>query len=181
MTKSPLGGKTGPDPTDRGKIGVKRSLLTEAQGIPVGLAVAGANRHDPKLVRATVDSLPVPRPAPSPDPESPSLGLCLDKGYDFNEVRQTLHEFGFTAHIRPEAPVRRTRHSKPHLSVLGRGEEAQAIADFKARRWVVERTHSWMNRFRRILVRRDKSPDNYTPFLHFACALIALRAEGLLG
>ena len=78
LTKSPLdGGKTGPNPTDRGKRGVKRSLLTEAQGIPVGLAVDGANRHDMKLVRATVDSLPVPRPGPSP--EHPQ-GLCLDKG-----------------------------------------------------------------------------------------------------
>ena len=53
MTKSPWAGeKTGPNPTDRGKSGVKRSLLTEAQGIPVGLAVDGANRHDMKLVRA---------------------------------------------------------------------------------------------------------------------------------
>ncbi len=87
----------------------------------------GANRHDMKLVRATVDSLPVPRPAPAP--ERPQ-GLCLDKGYDFDEVRRTVDEFGFTAHIR------------------SRGEEAQAIkkeAGFKARRWVVERTHSWMN------------------------------------
>ena len=51
LTKAPLGGeKTGPNPTDRGKSGVKRSLLTEAQGIPVGLAVDGANRHDMKLV-----------------------------------------------------------------------------------------------------------------------------------
>ena len=61
---------------------------------------------------------------------------------------------------------------------------AQAIkkaAGFKARRWVVERTHSWLNRFRRILVRWDKSPANYIAFLHFACALIALRAAGLLG
>ena len=56
--------------------------------------------------------------------------MCLDKGYDFAEVRRTLDEFGFTAHIR------------------SRGEEAQAIkreAGFKARRWVVERTHSWLN------------------------------------
>ena len=90
------GGKTGPNPTDRGKSGVKRSLLTEAGGIPVGLAVDGANRHDMKLVRATVDSLPVPRPPPSP--KHPQ-GLCLDKGYDFDEVRRTLDEFGFTAHI----------------------------------------------------------------------------------
>ena len=55
--------------------------MTEAQGIPVGLAVDGANRHDMKLVRATVDSLPVPRPAPSPDQPQ---GMCLDKGYDFD-------------------------------------------------------------------------------------------------
>ena len=83
--------------------------------------------------------------------------MCLDKGYDFDEVRRTLDEFGFTAHIR------------------SRGEEAKAIkreAGFKARRWVVE-THSWLNRFRRILVRWDKSPDNYIAFLHFACALEA--------
>ncbi len=138
-------------------------MLTEAQGLPVGLVVEGANRHDMKLVQATVDSSPVPRPKPAP--ETPQ-GLCVDKGYDYDEVRQTLQAFGFTAHIR------------------SRGEEAQAIkreAGFKARRWVVERTHSWMNRFRRILIRWDKSPGNYIAFLHFACALIAFRAAGLLG
>jgi transposase len=116
-----------------------------------------------KLAQATVDSIPIERPAPTW--EQPQ-GLCLDKGYDYDEVRQTMQEFGFTLHIR------------------SRGEEAQAIkreAGFKARRWVVERTHSWMNRFRRILVRWDKSVENYIAFLHFACALIVLRAAGLLG
>jgi transposase len=138
-------------------------VLTEAKGVPVGLAVDGANRHDMKLVRATVYSVPVQRPVPTA--QQPQ-GLCLDKGYDFDEVRQTVQEFGFTAHIR------------------SRGEEARAIkreAGFKARRWVVERTHSWMNRFRRILIRWDKSASNYIAFLHFACALIAFRAAGLLG
>ena len=62
----------------------------------MGLAVDGANRHDMKLVRATVDSLPVPRPVTSP--ETPQ-GMCLDKGYDFGEVRRTLDEFGFTAQV----------------------------------------------------------------------------------
>ena len=76
----------------------------------MGLAVDGANRHDMKLVRATVDSLPVPRPAPSPDQPQ---GMCLDKGYDFDEVRRTLDEFGFTAHIRSRA--RRPRPSKEKL------------------------------------------------------------------
>ena len=156
-------GKTGANPTDRGKRGVKRSLLTEAQGVPVALAVDWANRHDMKLVGATLESLPAPRPSPSP---AHPQGMCLDKGYDFTEVRRTLDEFGFSAHIR------------------SRGEEAQATkrqAGFESRRWVVERTHSWLNRFRRILVRWDKSPQNYIACLHFACAPISLRAAGLLG
>jgi putative transposase len=90
--------------------------------------------------------------------------MCLDKGYDYDEVYATLLEFGFTAHVRP------------------RGEEAQAIkreAGFKARRWMVERVHSWLNRFRRLLVRWEKKPQNYLAFLHFACGLIAFRAAGL--
>ena len=129
----------------------------------MGVAVDGANRHDMKLVRPTLDSVLIARPEPTL--EQPQ-GMCLDKGYDYDEVRRTLEEFGFTAHIR------------------SRGEEAKAIkreAGFRARRWVVERTHGWLNRFRRILVRWDKSPDNYIAFLHFACALITFRAAGLLG
>ena len=164
MTKAPLGGQeTGPNPTDRGKSGVKRSLLTEGHGIPVGLAVDGANRHDMKLVRQTIENMVIERPQPTP--EQPQ-GMCLDKGYDFQEVRDILTEFGFTAHIR------------------SRGEEIQELAreaGKKARRWVVERTHSWMNRFRRILIRWEKKPENYIAFLHFACALIAFRAAGLFG
>ena len=138
-------------------------MLTDGQGVPIGLAVAGANRHDMKLVRETLDSIIVVRPEPT---AAQPQGLCLDKGYDYAEVRDTVAEFGFTAHIR------------------ARGEEAHAIkreAGFRARRWVVERTHSWMNRFRRVLIRWDKKPENYLAFLHFACALIALRASGLIG
>ena len=157
------GKKTGPNPTDRAKCGVKRSLLTERQGVPVGLVVAGANRPDMKLVKDTVQSLVVKRPRP---PNKQPQGMCLDKGYDYAEVRDTLKAFGFTAPIR------------------ARGEEAQALkrqAGVKARRWVVERTHSWMNRFRRGLIRWDKKGENYLAFLHFACGLIAFRASGLFG
>jgi transposase len=164
MTKAPLGGDvTGPNPTDRAKAGVKRSLLTEGHGVPLGLEVAGANRNDMKLVRATIESIVVERPKPTD--EQPQ-GMCLDKGYDYDEVREILHEFGFTAHIR------------------SRGEEAKELvreAGQRARRWVVERSHSWMNRFRRILVRWEKKPEHYLAFLHFACALIAFRAAGLFG
>lgn len=164
MTKAPLGGgEIGPNPTDRAKGGVKRRLLTEGHGIPLGVAIAGAHRHDMTLVQATLASLVVERPGPT---VAQPQGMCLDKGYDYQEVRDTLEEFGFTAHIR------------------SRGEEAKAItteAAHKARRWVVERSHSWMNRFRRILVRWDKKSANYLAFLHFSCALIAFRAAGLFG
>jgi transposase len=159
-----LGGKsTGPNPTDRGKRGVKRSLLTEANGIPIGLAVDGANRNDFKMARATIDSIPIERPEPT---EASPQGMCLDKGYDYDEIRDLLAEFGFTAHIR------------------ARAEEAKAIkqeAGFKARRWVVERTHSWMNRFRRLLIRWEKKPQNYIALLHLACACITFKQSGLLG
>lgn len=142
---------------------MKRSLLTEGHGIPLGLVVDGANRHDMMLVRATLESLVITRPSVSPET---SQGLCLDKGYDYDEVRAIVAEFGFTAHIR------------------SRSEEAHELAQEagkRARRWVVERSHSWMNRFRRILVRWEKKPEHYLAFLHFACALIAFRAAGLFG
>ena len=158
-----MGGKTGPNPTDRAKGGVKRSLLTDGGGVPLGVAVEGANRNDFKMARVTLESVPIPRPEPTA--EEPQ-GLCLDKGYDYQEVRDLAVEFGYTAHIRP------------------RGEEARAIqreAGYQARRWVVERTHSWLNRFRRILIRWEKKPENYLAMLHLACALVTYRAAGLPG
>jgi putative transposase len=127
------------------------------------VAVDGANRVDFQLARVTIESIPIRRPKPTKrDPQ----GLCLDKGYDYNEVRELAVEFGYTPHIR------------------ARGEEAQAIkheVGFKARRWVVERTHSWMNRFRRILIRWEKKLENYLGLLHLVCAWITYRAADLLG
>lgn len=138
-------------------------MLTEAHGIPIALAIDGANRNDMKLVQATLGDLPPGRPVPTA--ELPQ-GLCMDKGYDYNEVRELVEQLRFTAHIR------------------SRGEEAQMIksdARFQARRWVVERTHSWMNRFRGLLIRWAKKAENYLAFLHLACGIIAWRATGLLG
>lgn len=157
------GKKTGPNPTDRAKGGVKRSVLTEANGVPIGVAVGGANVNDFKLARETIESVPVDRPRPT---KHRPQGMCLDKGYDYDEVRDLLDEFGYTAHLR------------------SRGEEIRELARSahrKARRWVVERTHSWMNRFRRILIRWEKKPQNYLAMLHFSCAIITYRALGLLG
>ena len=127
----------------------------------MGLPIAGANVNDFKLARQTLESIPVKRPPPSlRRPQN----LCLDKGYDYDEVRDLAVEFGFTAHIR------------------SRGEEAKLIrrsSRFKARRWVAERTHSWMNRYRRILIRWEKKPENYTAMLHLTLGCIAYQASGL--
>ncbi len=79
--------------------------------------------------------------------------------------RDIIKEFGFTAHIR------------------ACGEEAQAIkkeACFKARRWVVEHTRSWMNRFCRILARWEKFPETILAMLYLTCAAITWRATCLL-
>lgn len=152
-----MGKKTGPNPTDRGKRGTKRSVLTDGRGVPLGVVTAGANRNDFKLARETLASIPVMRPAPTA--ASPQ-GLCLDKDYDRGEVRALAAEFGFTAHIR------------------GRGKEAWELkrqAGARARRWVVERTHSWLNRFRRVLIRWEKRSDTHLAMLHFALALITWR------
>src|SRR5436853_2923561 len=149
---------TGPNPTDRGKSGTKRSLQTEGHGLPIGLSVDGANQTDMKLVDPTLASIPIDRPeSTEPVPQH----LSLDKGYDYDDVRETVAAYGYTAHIRT------------------RGEEAaakQTIPGYRARRWKVERTHSWMNRFRRLLIRWEKKVATYLGFLHRACAWIAFRA-----
>jgi putative transposase len=159
MTMAPLGGDaTGPNPTDWAKSGVKRSLLTDGAGIPIGLAIGPANRNDHKLLPATLESRPLL------PPETTSLHLGLDKGYDYPRVREILEAEEFVAHIR------------------SRGEEAREMErnrKRKARRWVVERAHSWMNRFRRLLVRWEKKLANDLALAQFACAWITYRAAGL--
>ncbi len=157
------GRSTGPNPTNRGKKGTKRSLLTHGTEVPLALVVDGASRNDFRLARQTLESLPIERPQAT---ETAPQALCLDKGYDYDEVRAPLGEFGYTGHIR------------------SRGEEAQALKQelgHKARRWVVEHTHSGMNRFRRLLVRWERKLKTFLGFLHLACAHITFAQAGLLG
>jgi len=124
----------------------------------VGLAVDGANRNDMKLVKATFESIPEPVEELRQEARKrSSVNLCLDKGYDFPQVRELVEAFGFEAHIRSRGEEK---------------EQKKRSRRFKARRWVVERTHSWMNRYRRVLIRWEKKAENYLAILHFACACI---------
>lgn len=137
--------------------------MTEGYGIPLAVAVERANRHDIKMVESTLQAMVIERPEPTS--EKPQH-LCMDKGYDYPKVRELVDAWGYTAHIR------------------ARGEETAAkerIPDHRALRWVVECTHFWLNRFRRLLIRWEKKVEDYLAMLHFACAWITFRAAGVFG
>lgn len=102
----------------------------------------------------TLDSLVVRRPRPGvDDPQH----LCLDKGYDFPGIEEAARARGYIPHIRR------------------RGEEKPKRRRYKAKRWVVERTGSWPNRYRKLLIRFEKRVENYLSLVQFACALLIYR------
>ena len=138
-------------------------MLTDGRGVPLGVALDGANRHDMKMTEATLESQ---RIVPPDTDEEWLRNLCLDKGYDYEEVRQFLIAWGYVAHIPPRDESNRIIHDIPN---------------YRARRWVVERTHSWMNRFRRLLIRWEKKPENYLAMIHLSFAAIAVRAVEVFG
>jgi putative transposase len=159
MTKAPLPGteKTGPNPTDRAKQGTKRSVLVDEHGVPLGLVVSGANTPDGQLLEATLASLPIERP----DPQTTPQNLCLDKAYSDAPSAEVAQAHGFEIHVPDKANAKKKRKRKP-----GRR---------KARRWIVEVAHAWMNRFRRLLVRWEKKACNYLSLIYFVCAIICWR------
>jgi transposase len=137
-------------------------VLTDGQGVPIAVAVDGANAHDQTLVRETLGGIPIPRPQPS---ERERQNLCADKGYDAEAVRTAAKRRRYIYHIpRKNDDTPRKKHRRG-----------------KARRWVVERTHSWTNRARRLLIRWEKKVENYLGFLHLQFAIVALRAAGVFG
>jgi putative transposase len=154
IVKAPKGGdSTGPNPTDRGKSGVKRHIVTDGRGVPLAAEITAANVHDKRAAVSTVDAI-VMRAARGP--RRPK-NLCLDKGYDFDDVEREIRSRGIRPHIRR------------------RGEEHRGCRRGRARRWVVERTNAWHNRFRALLIRWERKGTNYLGLLHLACAMIALR------
>ena len=127
----------GPNPTDRGKAGSKRSLLVEGQGGPLSIVVAGANAHDATLLDETLEAIVVERPQlTEDDPQH----LCLDKGYDNPSGRRAVARHGYRPHIR--------RIGEEKLDGSGRKR-------YPARRWVVERTLAWLSKCRAVLVRYE--------------------------
>ena len=161
---------TGANPTDRGKCGTKRHLLTDGRGVPLATVISGANRNDMKQLADLLDARLYDDPA---DPPGDGPQLCLDRGYDYAACRATAIAHGYTPHIPPK------RSAEQPLPPPG------DPARHPPRRWVVEVGHSWFNRFRRLLIRWEKRAANYLGFVQLAAILIVYRklrhARSLLG
>ena len=136
---------------------MKRSLVVEATGGPLGATIAGANVHDTKLLAATLEAIVVDRPLPT---EEMPQHLCLAKGYDKPTGRATVAAYQYTPHIR--------RIGEEKLAPNGQKTHP-------ARRWVVERTLAWLSKCRGLLVRYEKKAVNFLGLLQLACALIWIR------
>ncbi len=147
----------GKNPTDRGKKGVKRSLVVEADGCPLGVVIDGANVHDAKLLKQTLQAIVVPKPRPTPRKKQ---HLCLDKGYDNPTGRAAAVSRGHIPYIRRIGEEKKDRRGRKR---------------YPARRWVVERTLGWLSKCRAILIRYDKNASNYLGLIQLACALLWYR------
>jgi putative transposase len=151
------GDEIGPNPTDRAKNGTKKSPLTDAAGGPLSIVIAPANVNDNKLLEETIKAIVVERPDSTP---SKKQNLCLDKGYDNQPSREIVKKHGYTDHIR--------RIGEEKLDRKGKKK-------YPARRYVVERTISWLSKCRGLLVRYERKSENYLAQLQFACALLWYR------
>lgn len=131
----------------------------DGRGVPLSIVVTGAHRHDVTQLELVLDEIIIARP------ENIEQHLCADKGYSGEPALQSIMIRGYIPHIKL------------------RGEEIQekkTIPGYKARRWVVEVSHSWFNRFRKLLVRYEKLTNTYLALLHLAAAIIAFRKIGVI-
>jgi transposase len=149
ITKAPCGGeRAGRSPVDRGKLGLKRSTLTEATGVPLAVVSAGANRHGAPLLAPTLTGLAVFGPLPT------DATLHLDRGYDGAPTRRLIDQSGPTGAI--------ARKGMPAPLQVGA-------------RWVVERTQAWMNGFGKLRRCTEKAAAVVDFYLFLAAAFVVTR------
>ncbi len=158
---------TGHNPTDRSKLGTKRHILTDKDGIPLSTVITSSNTHDVTTVATnTIDNIVIKRP-----PSSSSIAkyrnkkknkkkqnLCLDKAYHSKEIEQEVIKRGYIPHIRHRREEKKLNKRHP-----------------AAKRWVVERTNSWHNRFRKLFTRYEKKDENYLGLVQLANSIIVYR------
>jgi putative transposase len=157
---APLGGhKTGNNPTDRGKAGAKINLLVDGRGAPLSIVLTGANRHDKVSAMDLIISVVLKRPAHK------EQHLCADKAYDSDDLREFVDSVGYIEHIKVN---RRQKGSEGPLS------EDSSERVYPARRWIVERTISWLVKRRSLRTRWSKKAENWLALIQLACSHILL-------
>jgi putative transposase len=149
--------EAGPNPTDRAKPGVKDHLLSDGRGVPLSVVSTAANVNESPLLLLLLTALPIVRPQPE---RAHPHHLCLDAAFDNAPVRGVLVLEQYTGHIAPKG-------GKPADAVVHPGGQA--------RRWKVERTQAWHDRFRRLVVNWERTLASRYAFLCLANALIAYR------
>ncbi len=130
----------------------------DERGVPLSIVVTGANRHDVSQLELVLDEIIIERP-------DTVQHLCADRGYSGEPAQKAIKDRNYIPHIKQ------------------RGEEIQEKKDnpqFRCRRWIVEVSHSWFNRFRKLLVRYEKLTETYEALLHMAAAIIAFRKAGFI-
>lgn len=130
----------------------------DEHGIPLSIVVTGANRHDVAQLKAVLDAIVIERP------QQGEQHLCTDKGYYGNPAQGIMESRNYIPHVRQRKEESETKKTLP---------------GYKPRRWIVEVTHSWFNRFRKLLVRYEKLRETYEALLHLAAAIICWRKTGI--
>ncbi len=149
------GEATGPDPTNRGKPGTKRHVVSDRRGTPLAFVVTGANRHDSAAFEDLIDAIP-PIKRPRGRPRRRPAKVHADKAYDIPRCRRFLRRRGIK--------VRIARKGVESSARLGR------------HRWVIERTLAWLGQFRRLTVRYERRRDIHEALLSLGCSLICFNA-----
>jgi transposase len=169
---------TGNNPTtDRSKLGkAKRHILTDKKGIPLSVVISSASTHDIKLVTNVVDNAVIHKRPPSYKTKTGTgkrklQHLCLDKAYNSESEEQELIKRGYVLHI----PSKRKKVKKEELEATITVQHWSNRKKHSAKRWVVERTNSWHNRFRKLFTRYEKKVENYLGLVQLSCCMIVYR------
>jgi putative transposase len=160
---APLGGeKSGKNPTDRGKLGTKIHVLVDGRGAPLSVVLTGANHHDKIAAMDLIVSVMIKRPVHK------EQHLCANKAYDAKDVREFVALEGYEDHIKVN-PRKAGQSDDEELAEKQGSEEL-----YPARRWVVERTISWLTKRRSLRTRWSKKAENWLALVQFACAHVLL-------
>ena len=164
---------TGSSPVDRSKLGTKRHILTDKQGIPLSAAISSASTHDIKAVIDIIDNAVIKRPTTtastfisSTKQRNTHQHLCLDRAYNSKSIENEIINRGYVPHI----PYKRKRGQMKEETT-----NQKHYNSVRNRRWVVERTNSWHNRFRKLFTRYEKKVENYLGLVQLSCSIIIYR------